>query len=141
MSAHRRGKRGPYRKAKTIQQRFSEKVSPEPTRRCWLWTGAVNNKGYGVLNRGKYPLRGAIIYAHRFSLECALGRELAAGECALHKCDNPACVNPQHLWAGSKAENTRDMVAKGRGRGWPRGLPTWADTRRLTLEEALAHAG
>jgi len=113
--------RGPYRKSKTIQQRFDEKISPEPMSGCWLWIGAVNNKGYGVLNRCEYPLRGAVV-------------------CALHKCDNPACVNPQHLWVGSKQDNTRDMVSKGRARGWPRGLPTWDGDRRLTIKEARSHA-
>jgi len=107
---------------------------------CWLWIGAVNNKGYGVLNRCEYPLRGAVVYAHRFSLESAIGRKLDRGECALHKCDNPACVNPQHLWVGSKQDNTRDMVSKGRARGWPRGLPTWDGDRRLTIKEARSHA-
>ena len=72
---------------------------------CHPWSGPRHSAGYGLLRGG---------YAHRLSLELALGRELTDGEYACHHCDNPPCVNPRHLYAGSPADNVRDMVRRGR---------------------------
>lgn len=105
---------------KPLAQRFSEKVSPEPNTGCWFWTGALNTQGYGVINKGG---NSGVMYAHRFSLQMKLGRELADGECALHRCDTPSCVNPAHLFLGSLKDNAQDMLSKGRARGWPKGKP------------------
>ena len=102
-----------------IEVRFSEKVSPEPNTGCWLWIGALNNRGYGVINTGN----DSTMYAHRLSLGLARGKPLDRGECALHRCDNPCCVNPAHLFVGTIKDNVHDMLAKGRARGWPKGRP------------------
>lgn len=75
---------------------------------CWLWTGSTT-RGYGQIRSG-----GRVVYAHRFALEQALGRKLAAHELACHTCDNPACVNPAHLWPGTHRDNAADSVRKGR---------------------------
>lgn len=87
-----------------------DKVSPEPNSGCWLWIGAVNEFGYGVTGKGR---------AHRISYEQHKG-VIPAGLCILHKCDVPSCVNPDHLFAGTKRDNLVDMYRKGRGRP-PRG--------------------
>lgn len=79
---------------------------------CWNWTRAKDRKGYGVLN---IPYR---IYAHRLSYELSTGQS-ARGKSVCHRCDNPACINPEHLWLGSHAENMADMKAKGRNANPP----------------------
>ena len=77
---------------------------------CWPWTGARSGGGYGYL-----WWRGRSRQAHRLSFAAANG-SIPAGAFILHRCDNPRCVNPAHLFAGSHADNMRDMFSKGRGR-------------------------
>ncbi len=92
----------------TLQQRFDDKVSIEPNSGCWLWTGTASAEGYGAIS-----VAGRMVLAHRVSWE--LHRTpLRTGECVLHHCDNPSCVNPGHLFVGSLADNSRDMTKKGR---------------------------
>lgn len=74
---------------------------------CWIWKGARSLKGYGQI-----AFRGKVAYAHRISFEIRNG-PLGSLHCC-HRCDNPSCVNPDHLWAGTNVENVRDCIAKGR---------------------------
>lgn len=96
-----------------VLERFWAKVdrSAGPSG-CWTWTAARNGArwGYGVF----HPVKGETIGAHRYSLFLKLDRVLSRDEFACHRCDNPACVNPAHLFVGSHDENMRDMIAKGR---------------------------
>lgn len=82
---------------------------------CWLWTGVLNNKGYGV---GYFGRRRSKL-AHRFSYELKFG-PIKIGLFCLHKCDMPNCVNPDHLFIGDQLANVADMWAKGRASPPPR---------------------
>jgi len=93
---------------KTPQDRFDEKWIGEPNSGCWLWTGTLGN-GYGEIQVEKQKH----VYAHRLSWELHCG-PIPKGMCVLHSCDMPCCVNPDHLWLGTKGDNARDMVRKGR---------------------------
>jgi hypothetical protein len=81
---------------------------------CWVWiAGTFKSGGYGafrVMNRGNITVR-----AHRFSYELVNG-QIPEGLHALHHCDNPRCVRPSHLFAGTNLQNTQDKVTKGRQR-------------------------
>ncbi len=77
---------------------------------CWPWLGARMTNGYGKLTYGGWN-----VSAHRLSYVLAFG-PIPEGMCILHKCDNPRCVNPAHLRAGTQLENMQDMHAKGRAR-------------------------
>lgn len=82
----------------------------DKTSGCWLWRGASVPRGYGVIY-----FNGRQTYTHRVSYELHVG-PIPDGLFVLHRCDVPACVNPDHLFIGSAADNVADMMAKGRHR-------------------------
>lgn len=94
----------------TLRQRFDAGYTPEPNSGCWLWGKSVNKKGYGQISRSR---KEGPALAHCVSWQLAKG-EIPQGLCVLHRCDVPCCVNPDHLWLGTKADNNRDMAGKGR---------------------------
>src|SRR5216684_5016973 len=98
---------------RSVRERFEEKYIPEPNSGCWLWDGSLDSHGYGQLSskRGSRPHRASVV-----SYELYKGG-VPNGWCVLHRCDVPCCVNPDHLWLGTRKENSIDMVEKGRGRG------------------------
>jgi hypothetical protein len=81
---------------------------------CWTWKGATTHFGHGVIGLGVRGQGNAM--THRVSWELHFG-PVPDGLCVLHTCDNPPCVNPNHLWLGTRLDNNRDMIAKGRYRG------------------------
>lgn len=95
---------------------FESRWMPEPNSGCWLWLGSCHEEGYAITRVRKRSVR-----ASRLSMVLA-GRTLAQADCVLHKCDNPFCVNPNHLFIGTKKDNAQDMVQKGRNYVPPHGL-------------------
>lgn len=87
----------------SLPERFWSKVDKTPT--CWNWTGACNSKGYGQFRLKK------MVQAHRISYENTYGP--LKNQCC-HKCDNPKCVRPDHLFDGTNSDNQRDSGRKGR---------------------------
>lgn len=80
---------------------------------CWIWQGSKYPTGYG-----RIQIKDKVMYCHRLSFEIFnhLFGELPKDKCVCHSCDNPSCVNPEHLWLGTAKENTQDMIKKGRGK-------------------------
>jgi hypothetical protein len=104
---------------RTLSERLWEKVNkdgPIPLHRpdlgpCWVWTGATNEHGYGIIHppgKSGRPLR-----VHRVSAELA-GLDIWR-RVVRHRCDNPPCVNPAHLLVGTQLDNVHDMHERGRG--------------------------
>lgn len=95
----------------TLFERFMSKTTP--TAGCWEWTGAKISNGYGELSYKNAPA-----YAHRIAFALFVG-PIPFGQVICHSCDNPGCVRPSHLWAGSYQDNTKDAIAKGRVKNPP----------------------
>ena len=93
--------------------RFITKVHiPQDSSQCWIWTGARGHKGHGAFAPdGSVP---RIMNAHRWIYQHVNGVQLPPAVFVCHRCDNPPCVNPAHLYAGSHADNMRDMRQRGR---------------------------
>lgn len=108
------GRRKPipgYNPAPTTERfhRFEAKFIPEPNSGCWLWIGGVNEHGYGIFWNGN-----RLEKAHRFALRAYREPDLDPEADVCHRCDNPACVNPEHLFVGDAQANVDDMWSKQR---------------------------
>lgn len=91
-----------------LMTRFMMKIKPNPVTDCWEWTGSRLPSGYGRINIDQKIKR-----AHRVGYELFIG-VIPDGLFACHKCDNPSCVNPWHMFLGTYSDNTQDMLKKNR---------------------------
>jgi hypothetical protein len=98
-----------YRRRSNPAERFWRTVSKDTD--CWIWLGSKREKGYGQFTI--YP--GRVVLAHRYAWQLTNG-PIPPRLNVLHRCDNPPCVNPTHLFLGTIADNNRDMREKGRER-------------------------
>jgi hypothetical protein len=112
-----------------LAEKFWSRVDIRGPDECWEWQGSRSKKGYGFV--GSRALNKVEKYAHRFAYRAAKG-PIPDGLVMCHKCDNPPCCNPAHLWPGTVAENAQDMVRKGRA-------PTmYAETNPMSNPEIRA---
>lgn len=88
---------------------FWAKVNKGPNDSCWLWTGSKHRQGYGWVSFG-----GKTGLAHRVAWTLAHGTTLSRKDVLCHRCDNPPCVNPAHIFIGTQKDNMSDAWAKGR---------------------------
>ncbi len=109
---------------------------------CWPWTGSINGRGYGQLRLPPEgdALRGRKTTAHRTAWRLTFG-EIPGGMSVCHRCDNPRCANPAHLWLGTHAENLADMSRKGRAARGDRSGMAKLDERRVIAVRRLLGMG
>jgi len=118
---------------KSPAELFRERLIMGDPAECWPWQGALKETGYGCVWRGRIRY-----LAHRLSYELFNG-PIADGLFVCHKCDNPPCVNPDHLFLGTPADNMVDKTRKGRGRNTfrPGELHPGAKLSQAQVEEIL----
>lgn len=93
-----------------LPERFWNKIQVNANG-CWIWTGSVDSGGYGQFYVG---VQGKPVRTHRLMCTLAHGNPTEESYNALHSCDTPRCVNPDHLRWGTLSENTQDMISRGR---------------------------
>jgi predicted XRE-type DNA-binding protein len=107
---------------------FFEQRTEVSIKGCWIWLGGIDGGGYGLAKIRKKTWK-----AHRLSYSIFVG-QIPEGLDVLHKCDNPPCVRPSHLFPGTVSQNMQDCISKGRFRTLPGELN---GNSKLTTDQAL----
>lgn len=107
---------------------------------CWTWNGSIKKDGYGQISKN-----GRTILAHRAVYEKMIGK-IPKGMFLCHKCDNPSCVNPYHMFIGTHIDNMVDMIKKGRSVGNKKGnfskpFLGKKHTEKSNLKNSIANSG
>lgn len=111
-----------------------DRTMPEPNGGCWIWMAAVDHRnGYGALKVGSTVRR-----AHRISYETATGEKVPAAIDVCHRCDVRCCINPSHLFLGSRLDNMQDCIQKDRFRHLPTLSGEASPNSRLTDDQVRA---
>lgn len=93
-----------------LAKRLANGIASATEDGCWEWTRITNGDGYGQL-----CVAGRMVYAHRLAYQLGVG-EIPEGMHILHSCDNPRCINPAHLSAGTRSENMKECSERGRAK-------------------------
>jgi hypothetical protein len=93
---------------KPYMDKFLAGFIPVPECGCWIWIGSSTNGGYGTMS-----IKNKNVYVHRISWEIHRG-QIPRGMCVLHRCDVRPCMNPDHLFLGTRPDNSSDMARKNR---------------------------
>lgn len=133
----------PSHLSESVLQRFHRYVIRKTSDECWPWSGTVASNGYGVLGVGGRS--GQTIGAHRLAWVLATQQTIPHRFHICHKCDNPPCCNPAHLFLGTASDNIKDATSKGHKTGKPHpgiknGMAKMTDDKVIKLR-ALATQG
>jgi len=117
-------------------KRFWDKVNIRGDDECWPWMAAVSGNGYGHIR-----FEGKDYCSHRIAYELTTG-PIPEGLCCLHKCDNKLCINPAHLFLGTRADNQKDMANKGRAaKGERHGASKLTKDQVISIRQEYARDG
>lgn len=119
-----------------VEARFWAQAEKRGPDECWPWTGATHGNGYGRIRAGR-----RVRPAHQVAWEIENGKPFPPGAYGCHRCDNPICVNPAHIWPGTHSENIQDAVRKGRFSNRIKPGNVCRSGHQLTAETIIIQAG
>lgn len=137
MSAHKTRPIPELKDSKFLEFRY--KIDDGEDSECWNWQGRKDTHGYGLLSLSKYE----VFLAHRIAFKICNNKD-PIGFVVAHKCDNPTCCNPNHLFMATDAENMHDRTSKGRTArqyGTTHGRHTLCDAEILAIRKAYETGG